>query len=73
MHNIRSVSCGARVAWVNQEENPFKPKFSSGVGVQFIDLAPEGLASIASCLDIEAILVVLLHLEKHITTFVASH
>ena len=51
----KSVSCGARVAWVNQEVNPLKPELPSGVGVQFIDLAPEDLASIASCLDIEAI------------------
>ena len=51
----KSVSCGARVAWVNQEENPLKPELPSGVGVKFIDLAPEDLASIASCLDIEAI------------------
>ena len=51
----KSVSCGARVAWVNQEENPLKPGLPSGVGVKFIDLAPEDLASIASCLDIEAI------------------
>jgi len=51
----KSVSCGARVAWVNQEVNPLKPELPPGVGVQFIDLAPEDLASIASCLDIEAI------------------
>jgi uncharacterized protein (TIGR02266 family) len=51
----KSVSCGARVAWVNQEESPLKPELPSGVGVQFIDLAPEDLASIASCLDIEAV------------------
>jgi uncharacterized protein (TIGR02266 family) len=51
----KSVSCDARVAWVNQEENPLKPELPSGVGVQFIDLTPEDLASIASCLDIEAI------------------
>ena len=50
-----SVSCSARVAWVNQEKNPLKAELPSGVGVQFIDLAPEDLASIASCLDIEAI------------------
>ena len=51
----KSVSCGARVAWVNQEENPLKPELPSGVGVQFVDLAPEDLASIASCLEIESI------------------
>ena len=51
----KSVSCGARVAWVNQAENPLKPELPSGVGVQFVDLAPEDLSSIASCLDIEAI------------------
>ena len=51
----KAVSCGARVAWVNQEENPLKPELPSGVGVQFVDLAPEDLASIASCLQIESI------------------
>ena len=51
----KAVSCGARVAWVNQEENPLKPELPSGVGVQFVDLAPEDLASVASCLEIESI------------------
>ena len=51
----KAISCGARVAWVNQEENPPKPELPSGVGVQFVDLAPEDLASIASCLQIESI------------------
>jgi uncharacterized protein (TIGR02266 family) len=51
----KAVSCGARVAWVNREENPLKPELPSGVGVQFVDLAPEDLASIASCLEIESI------------------
>ena len=51
----KAVSCGARVAWVNQEENPLKPELPSGVGVQFVDLAPEDLASIASCLEVESI------------------
>jgi uncharacterized protein (TIGR02266 family) len=51
----KAVSCSARVAWVNREENPLKPELPSGVGVQFVDLAPEDLASIASCLEIESI------------------
>ena len=51
----KAVSCGARVAWVNREENPLKPGLPTGVGVQFVDLAPEDLASIASCLEIESI------------------
>jgi hypothetical protein len=52
---MKSFFFGARVAWVNREENPLKPELPSGVGVQFVDLAPEDLASIASCLEIEAI------------------
>jgi len=40
----KAVSCGARVAWVNQEENLLKPELPSGVGVQFLDLAPEDLS-----------------------------
>ena len=49
-----AVSCSARVAWVNQEENPLKPELPSGMGVQFVNLSPEDLASIAGCLEIEA-------------------
>ena len=45
----------ARVAWNNREENPLKPELPSGLGVQFVDLAPEDLASIANCLEIESI------------------
>ena len=45
----------ARVAWVNRKENLLKPELPSGVGVQFVDLVPEDLASIVSCLELESI------------------
>ena len=51
----KAVSCSARVAWINREKNPLKSELPSGLGVQFVDLAPEDLASIASCLEIESI------------------
>lgn len=41
-----SVSCKARVAWVNNETSRCKPEYPLGVGLQFIDLAPEDLHSI---------------------------
>jgi uncharacterized protein (TIGR02266 family) len=50
----QAVSCRARVAWVNPEKNQCKPKLPPGVGVQFINLTPEDLASIVSFLAVEA-------------------
>lgn len=34
------VTCVARVAWINFENEPPKPNFPAGVGLQFIDLKP---------------------------------
>ena len=49
-----TVSCRARVAWVNHEKNKSRPEYPPGAGVQFLDLAPENLASIVSFLEVEA-------------------
>ena len=49
------VSCEARVAWVNNETNRCKPDYPLGVGLQFINLAPEDLHSISSFLELEAV------------------
>ena len=51
----KSVSCDARVAWINFEGNPLKPEYPPGVGLQIKDLATEDLQSIASYLEIEAV------------------
>ena len=51
----KAVSCIARVAWVNHENNPRKPESPSGVGVRFVNLSPENLTSILSFIEMEAI------------------
>ena len=50
----KSVSCDARVAWINHEEKLLKPEYPTGVGLQFVDLAPEDLCSIVGFLEVEA-------------------
>jgi len=46
-----AVSCDARVAWINSEDNPIKPEYPSGAGLQFIDLHPEALRQIVKLLE----------------------
>ena len=48
------VSCVARVAWINHENKPPKPEYPTGVGLQFVDLAPEDLCVIEGFLEVEA-------------------
>jgi Tfp pilus assembly protein PilZ len=50
----KTVSCDARVAWINYEDKRLKPEYSTGVGLQFIGLAPEDLCSIVGFLEVEA-------------------
>ena len=50
----KTVSCDARVAWINYEDKRLKPEYSTGVGLQFVDLAPEELCSIVGFLEVEA-------------------
>ena len=50
----KPISCDARVAWINFEDNRHKPEYPPGVGLQFNDLAMEDLNSISSFLEIEA-------------------
>lgn len=52
-HAERAVACKARVAWINSVNQPCKPGFPPGIGVHFMDIAPEDLASISSFLDLE--------------------
>lgn len=42
----QTVSCNARVAWVNEAENPRKPELPPGVGVQFVDLSLDAMKAI---------------------------
>ncbi len=42
------VTCRAKVAWVNLKDKPRKPELPPGIGLQFVDLAPEYLKSIQS-------------------------
>ncbi len=45
------VSCKARVAWVNQKENPRKPALPTGMGIQFVELSLEDMKSIRRFLE----------------------
>ncbi|MDG5466718.1 PilZ domain-containing protein [Deltaproteobacteria bacterium IMCC39524] len=49
-----TVSCDARVAWINYEDKRLKPEFPTGVGLQFVDLTPENFGSIVGFLEVEA-------------------
>ncbi len=51
----KTVSCDARVAWINSEEKRLKPEYSTGVGLQFVGLAPEDHGSIVELLEVEAV------------------
>ena len=50
----KSVSCDARVAWINHENKWLKPEYPTGVGLQFVDLTPENFSSIVGFIEIEA-------------------
>ena len=50
-----TVSCDARVAWINYEDKRLKLEYPTGVGLQFVNLAPENLSSIVGFLEIEAV------------------
>ena len=45
------VSCNAKVVWTNPAIGNLKPDLPPGVGLEFIDLNPDELASIASFID----------------------
>ncbi len=50
----KAVACNARVSWINQEDDQPKPEYPVGAGLQFVDMAPEDIASIVSFLDVKA-------------------
>jgi uncharacterized protein (TIGR02266 family) len=50
-----TVSCDARVAWINYEDKRLKPEYPTGVGLQFVNLAPENLSLIVGFLEVEAV------------------
>ena len=45
-----TVTCRAKVAWVNLKDEPRKPELPQGIGIQFIDLSEEYLESIQNLL-----------------------
>ena len=51
----KTVTCNARVAWINQEGNQPKPEYPVGAGLQFLDTVPEDMASIESCLALDTV------------------
>ncbi len=50
----KTLSCDARVAWINHDDNPVKPEYPTGAGLQFIGLTPEELYPIVCLLKSEA-------------------
>ena len=51
----KSVSCDARIAWINFADNRLKAEYPPGVGLQIKDLAMEDLHSLASFLEVVAV------------------
>lgn len=51
----KTLSCKARVAWINPAERPRKPELPAGVGIQFVDLSLEDLKSLRRFLEHNAI------------------
>lgn len=45
------VSCNARVAWSNQEQNKRKPDYPAGVGLEFKGLSEDRVALLARFVD----------------------
>jgi len=45
------ISCNARVAWTNLDNNQIKPDYDSGVGLQFFNLLPEDLSTLVKFID----------------------
>ena len=50
----KAVSCNARVAWINHQDKWLKPESPTGVGLQFVNLAPKDLCSIVKFLEAES-------------------
>lgn len=46
----KTVTCGAKVAWVNLKDEPKKPELPQGIGIQFLDLSEESMESIHNLL-----------------------
>ena len=47
----KTVSCKARVAWINRKDKPGKPELPPGIGIQFVDLSLEDMKSIRRFLE----------------------
>lgn len=43
----KSISCKAKITWVNDPDNPLKPEFPPGVGVRFDNLPAEAFMTIS--------------------------
>jgi uncharacterized protein (TIGR02266 family) len=46
----KTVTCRAKIAWLNQKDKPKKPQHPQGIGVQFVDLSGDSLESIQNLL-----------------------
>ena len=47
----KTITCQARVAWVNAPDDPRKPELPPGVGVQFVDLGLDAVKAIRRFLE----------------------
>ena len=47
----RGVSCRARVAWLNDADNPVKPDMPTGMGLQFVDISEDEINAIRKYAD----------------------
>jgi len=49
------LTCHARVAWINDPEQPKNPRLPRGVGLQFLDMAPDTMARIRDYVQASAL------------------
>ena len=54
--NIETISCEARVAWVNHPEKIINPNLPSGMGLQFLNLSPNDMKAIREYIKKEALM-----------------
>jgi uncharacterized protein (TIGR02266 family) len=54
--NVETMSCEARVAWVNHPDHIINPNLPCGIGLQFLNLSPNDLKAIREYIKKEALM-----------------